>query len=452
MSEARIDPAAVPAAVHALATRLRGAGGRVWLVGGPVRDLLLGLPVRDHDLATDLVPERVAAVLPEGETRDRRYGVVHVPSDVGSVAITTLRQDLGASDQRHPDAVVFVDRLEVDACRRDFTVNALYADLDSGRVEDPTHGLADLQARCLRTVGEPGRRFGEDALRLLRAIRFAARCELTIEDATFAALQAAAPSVATVSAERQFAELTRAFTGRGRGRALALLVASGLAAVLLPEVAAMDGVTQPPEYHPEGCVLTHTGLVLEHVPEDAPVLAWAAVLHDVGKPPTWRQAEDRIRFDGHDVLGASMADAILRRFGAANALREAVVDVCAHHIRFASLPQMRPVRAERWMRSPAFPNHLAFHRADCLGSHGDLRLYHEAERRFSELPPERPPLVQGADVLALGVRPGPEVGRLLRAVETAAEEAPTAWGRAEALALLREMVAQSRQEPDGSTR
>lgn len=452
MSEARIDPAAVPAAVHTLATRLRAAGGRAWLVGGPVRDQLLGLPVRDHDLATDLVPERVAAVFPEGDARDQRFGVVHLPTDQGAVTITTLRRDLGASDQRHPDAVAFVDRLEVDACRRDFTVNALYADLASGRVEDPVRGLDDLQARCLRTVGEPGRRFGEDALRLLRAIRFAARCQLTIEDATFAALQAAAPAVATVSAERQFVELTRAFTGPGRGRALALLVASGLAAVLLPEVAAMHGVTQPPEYHPEGCVLTHTCLVLDHVPEDDPVLAWAAVLHDVGKPPTWRQAEDRIRFDGHDVLGAAMADAILRRFCAKNALREAVVDVCAHHIRFAALPQMRPVRAERWMRSPAFPSHLAFHRADCLGSHGDLRLYHEAERRFAELPPERPPLVQGADVLALGVRPGPEVGRLLRAVETAAEEAPTAWGRAEALALLREMVAQSRQEPDGSTR
>lgn len=452
MSEARIDPAAVPVAVHALAARLRAAGGRVWLVGGPVRDLLLGLPVRDHDLATDLVPERVAAACPEGESRDRRFGVVHVPSEVGEVTITTLRRDLGGSDHRHPDAVAFVDRLEVDACRRDFTVNALYADLGTGAVEDPAQGLADLQARCLRTVGEPGRRFAEDALRLLRAIRFAARCELTIESATFAALRNAAPLVATVSAERQFDELTRMFTGPGRGRALALLVASGLAAAMLPEVAAMEGVSQPPEYHPEGCVLTHTGLVLEQVPAADPVLAWAAVLHDVGKPPTWRQAEDRIRFDGHDVLGAAMADAILRRFCAAKALREAVVDVCLHHIRFAALPQMRPVRAERWMRSPAFPSHLAFHRADCLGSHGDLRLYHDAQRRFAELPPERPPLLQGQDVLALGVRPGPEVGRLLRAVEAVAEESPTPWGRADALALLRELVTQSRQEPDGTTR
>ena len=169
MSEARIDPAAVPVAVHALAARLRAAGGRVWLVGGPVRDLLLGLPARDHDLATDLVPERVAAACPEGESRDRRFGVVHVPSEVGEVTITTLRRDLGGSDHRHPDAVAFVDRLEVDACRRDFTVNALYADLGTGAVEDPAQGLADLQARCLRTFGEPGRRFAEDALRLLRA-------------------------------------------------------------------------------------------------------------------------------------------------------------------------------------------------------------------------------------------------------------------------------------------
>jgi poly(A) polymerase len=452
MDDARIDLAVLPPPVHAIAAALARSGGRCWLVGGPVRDLLLGQPVLDFDLATDLVPDAVLAALPGANGADRRYGACRVASEVGEVVVTTLRRDAGSTDHRHPDRVEFVTDPGLDARRRDFTVNAIYVDLADGRVFDPESGLADLAARVLRVIGEPAQRFREDALRLLRAVRFAARCELTFAPSTALALRDHAELAATLSAERCYAELTSAFTRRGRGRALRLLVETGLARVLLPEVAAMDGVTQPPEYHPEGDVLTHVCMVLDHVPEGDEVLAWSAVLHDVGKPPTWRQAEDRIRFDGHDTLSATMAEAILQRFHASRAVREEVVDVCLRHIHFAALPGMRPVKAERWLRSPGFRRHLAFHRADCLGSHGDLSIHRFAEQALAALPPERPVLLQGRDVLALGVPPGPEVGRLLAVATARIDELPTPPDRREALALLRDLVAETRQAPDTGAR
>ncbi len=445
MHVARIEPTAeLPAFVRDVLRRL-SAAGQAWLVGGTVRDLLLGGQPRDFDIATDLRPAEVQRILPAADLRDAQFGVVSVPGTPVPLTVTTLRREAGYGDQRRPQQVEFVTSLEVDAQRRDFTVNALYLDAFEHRVTDPCGGLADLQARRLRTIGAPPARFAEDTLRLLRALRFAARCELAIEASTWAAAVASAPDLARLSPERVFTELTLAFTGPGRGRALRLLVELGFAAVVLPEVAAMAGVTQPPEYHPEGDVLTHVALVLDHVPPGDAGLAWRAVLHDIGKPPTWRPAEDRIRFDGHDQLSATMAAAVLRRLHASNELRELVVDVCRDHIRFASLPQMRPRRREAWMRSPHFAAHLAFHRADCLGSHGKLDIHALAAAEFAALPPAAPPLVTGADVLALGVPAGPAVGELLRAVHEAADEAPTAMARPDALILLREMVDRWRQ-------
>ncbi|MBL9079010.1 MAG: CCA tRNA nucleotidyltransferase [Planctomycetes bacterium] len=444
MDVARIEPPPLPPDVHAVLARL-APHGRAWLVGGTVRDLLLGMPPRDFDVATDLPPSVVQQIVPYADARAAAFGVVAVAGEQVPVTVTTLRREADYQDGRHPRTIAFTTSVPEDALRRDFTVNALYLDVGSSTVLDPTGGLRDLQARVLRTVGVPAVRFDEDALRLLRAVRFAARCGLTVEPATSAALLAAAPGLRRLSAERVLDELTAAFTGPGRGRALRLSVDLGLAAIVLPEVAAMDAVTQPPEYHPEGCVLTHTALVLDHVPADDPVLAWSAVLHDIGKPPTWRQAEDRIRFDGHDTLSARMADAVLRRLHASNDLRERVIEVCREHIRFASLPQMRPRRREAWLRTPLFPTHLAFHRADCLGSHGKLDVYEQARTWLAELPPLPPPLVTGADVLALGVPPGPAVGELLRAVHDAAAEAPTPMARPDALLLLRDLVDRWRQ-------
>jgi poly(A) polymerase len=203
----------------------------------------------------------------------------------------------------------------------------------------------------------------------------------------------------------------------------------------------MDGVPQPPEYHPEGDVLTHTCMVLDEVPDGDPVLAWSAVLHDVGKPRTFERAADRIRFSGHDVLSAQMADAALRRLHASNVLRETVVEISRDHIRFASLPEMTPARRERWLRSERFPAHLAFHGADCRASHGKLDIWTLATRWLAELPPlPPPPLCSGKDVLALGVAEGPLVGAILKELERRLDELPGA-DRALAVSILAEVAA-----------
>jgi poly(A) polymerase len=441
MPAEKIALAQLPPTALAVAARLARAGGRTYLVGGPVRDLLLGLPILDCDLATDLAPAAVAAALPEADARDAALGAFRLGAPGGEAVVTSLRAEGDYRDSRHPSRVEFVTDVAVDARRRDFTVNALYVDLGDGSLVDPLGGRSDLAARRLCAIGDPAQRFAEDPLRLLRAMRFAARLQFELAPATAAAARSEAPRLLRLSAERAFNELTAAFTGAGRGRALQQMVDLGFAAVLLPEVAAMAGVPQPPEYHPEGCVLTHTCLVLEQVPAGDPVLAWSAVLHDIGKPPTFRVATDRIRFDGHDTLSATMADAVLRRFHASTALRTAVVAICRDHIRFAALPAMRPRRRERWMRQPDFPQHLAFHRADCLGSHGRLSLYETALAQWRALPPEPPVLVTGADVLALGVAEGPLVGELLTAVDAALADVD-APDRPMALAVLNKLAAQ----------
>ena len=445
MDVTRIQPPTLPARVQSCLDRLQDAGGRAWLVGGAVRDHLQGHAPRDFHIATDLAPDAVEAALGAGDPRAKRLGVVTISSADGEVTVATLRAEVAYSDRRRPDAVKFVEDLGVDARRRDFTVNALYLVPATGELVDPCGGLADLEAGLLRCVGDAGHRLREDPLRLLRMVRFAASANLEIEAATAAAATAAAGEVATLSSERVFRELSDMFTGRGRGHALRLLVETGLASALLPEVAAMDGVAQPPEYHPEGDVLTHVALVLDHCPPGRLALSWSAVLHDVGKPPTYREAEDRIRFDGHDVLSAEMADEILRRLCAPKALREQVVDICRHHIRFAALPQMRPARAERWMRTPGFRDHLEFHRADCMGSHQQLEIYEHALARFEQLSPQSAPVIFGRDVLGLGVPSGPEVGSLLREVQRVMDERDAAPTRAEALVLLRDAVSRRRQ-------
>ncbi|MCK5945062.1 MAG: CCA tRNA nucleotidyltransferase, partial [Planctomycetes bacterium] len=311
MQVTRIELPPPPEPVTACLRRLAAAGGRAWVVGGAVRDLLQSRVPGDFDLATDLEPAAVAAVLPDADLGEAALGACRVTIDGMPLTVTTLRAESGYRDQRHPDEVVFVREVATDALRRDFTVNALYFDPGTAELTDPCGGVADLRAGVLRCIGDPEQRFAQDALRLLRLVRFAASADLQIEAQTAAAAQAAAAGLRALSAERVYGELTRMFTGRGRGRALRLLVDLGLAAVVLPECAAMDGVEQPPEYHPEGDVLTHVCMVLDHCPEGDEVLAWSAVLHDVGKPPTFRVAEDRIRFDGHDTLSARMAEEVL---------------------------------------------------------------------------------------------------------------------------------------------
>jgi len=429
-----------PAPVARVAARLHAAGVVTYAVGGAVRDGLLGRTTDDWDLATAAPPTAVAGALGLAADVDLRLGAVHVLlEDEVDLTITTFRREGDYQDRRHPGRVEFVTDLSVDAVRRDFTMNALYLDRD-GVLLDPTGGLDDLRAGVLRAIGVPAVRFQEDVLRLLRAVRFSASHALSLEPDTWQAVRSCAPLIGALSPARAFEELTETFTGGGRGQALRLLVASGLAHTLLPEVAAMDGVPQPPEYHPEGDVLTHVALVLDAVSPGDPVQAWAAVLHDVGKPPTFTVAADRIRFSGHDTLSATMADEVLRRLHAPRELRDAVVEVCRDHIKFAGVMQMRAPKRERWMRSPRFRAHLDFHRADCLGSHGNLEVWHAASAAWRDLPPAaEEPLCTGRDVLALGVAPGPRVGALLRAV-AAEVDAVDDPDRPMALAILRRLV------------
>ena len=447
----RIELPQLPEAVQQAVRLIRQAGGRAWVVGGAVRDLMLGLAPDDFDLASDLTPPQLAKILPRPEMREASLGTCRATIAGRELTVTTLRAESDYSDQRHPDAVTFVTDVSVDARRRDFTVNAMYFDPIASELMDPCGGQRDLRAKSLRAIGEPADRLREDPLRLLRMIRFAASADLTIAPDLLEAARQTASGLRSLSAERTFDELTRCFTGRGRGRGLGLLVEAGLADVILPEVAAMDGVPQPPEYHPEGDVLVHVKLVLDHCPAGDKDLAWAAVLHDVGKPPTFRVAE-RSRCDGHDTLSAKMADDILTRLRAPKALRQRVCDICLQHIRFAALPQMRPVRAERWLRQPEFPLHLAFHRADCLGSHANMEIYEFAAQRLRELKPVHEPLIHGKDVLALGIEPGPIVGQLLAEVESRIEDSPVTLDREQALVLLRDEVTRHLQGRDGGAR
>ena len=339
--------------------------------------------------------------------------------------------------------MTFVASPAEDAPRRDFTVNALYADPWSGEITDPCGGRADLATRTLRVIGDARARLREDPLRILRAVRFAARLDLEPSEETEAAVRGLAGELRAVSPERVFQELTMAFVGPGRGRVLQLLVKWGLAEHILPEVMALQGVEQPPEFHPEGDVFVHVCSVLDHIVPGDPVQAWAAVLHDLGKPATFERAADRIRFSGHDTLSAKMADEVLRRLRAPNELRETVVEVCRDHIRFASIEQMKPRRRERWMRSPRFPAHLEFHRADCEGSHGKLGIYRSALQTLLSLPPEPPPpLCTGADVIERGVAEGPLVGEILRRLHQELEEVGVST-RESALQRLDRLVQES---------
>lgn len=445
MAPAKLEASRIPADIRSLARRIASVGGCAWLVGGAVRDLMLGLEPVDFDVATDLVPSEIAKAIGEVDLENARFGVCRVVGASFPASITTLREEHGYRDRRRPDEVRFVRDPAVDALRRDFTCNALYADCETGEILDPCGGVVDLATRTLRAIGDPDVRLEEDPLRLLRLLRFEARFSMRADAATEAAARRTAGGLRALSPERVYAELTKAFTGAGRGGALRRFVELGFSSVLLPEVAAMEGVPQPPQYHPEGCVLTHVCLVLDRLELPDPTLAWSAVLHDVGKPPTFRVAEDRIRFDGHDVLSAEMAEAVLVRLRAPKDVRIAVASICRDHIRIASLLQMRPRRRESWLRDPLFPLHLAFHKADCLGSHGDLSIHEAASKMLAELPSLRPVWVTGADVRALGVPEGPVVGQLLKAVDELLEEAPGADGvgatRESALAILARLAA-----------
>jgi len=411
---------------NSICETLRRNGHEALLVGGCVRDLLLGREASDYDVATDATPERVIALFPESIAVGAQFGVVIVPRDGFKVEVATFRSDVGYSDGRHPDRVVYARAPQEDVQRRDFTINGLLMRHDTGEVLDFVGGQADLKNRVIRAIGEPDRRFAEDKLRLMRAVRFGARFGFAIEAATFAAVRRHAPEIAQVSAERLRDELTKLLTEGAARRGFELLDETGLLAVILPEVAAMKGVEQPPQYHPEGDVWIHTRLMIEQLPAGTPpTLAWGVLLHDVGKPPTFRSSEetgDRIRFDGHVGVGVPMAEAICRRLRFSNEDAQQILALVANHMRFKDVEQMKASTLKRFVRLPRFEEHLELHRLDCLSSHRHLESYGFVQQVLKETPPEqiRPPrLLTGDDLQEMGYKPGPMFSEILRDVEDA---------------------------------
>jgi poly(A) polymerase len=402
---------------------LRQQGFHAYLVGGCVRDLLLGREPKDYDVATNATPEQVMSIFPETYAVGAQFGVVLVPGPQGDVEVATFRSDIGYSDGRHPDEVRFSTDPREDVARRDFTVNGMLLDPVSNEVLDFVGGRKDLEAKIIRTIGDPKQRFAEDKLRMLRAVRFAARFGYTIEPATFAAIEELADEIQVVSRERVRDELTRMLTeGRAR-RAFLLLDESGLLPEVLPEISAMKGVEQPPQFHPEGDVFVHTLLLLENLPVPcSPALAWGALLHDVGKPATFRVAPERIRFDGHVEVGVKMAQEICRRLRFSTDETEQVLALIDNHMRFGHATRMKESTLKKFLRMPHFDEHMALHRADCLASHGDLSTYEFAQKKLAAIPAEkmRPsPLVSGDDLIAAGYAPGPRFREILNAVEDA---------------------------------
>jgi len=420
---------------------LRERDHKAYLVGGCVRDLLLGRQPADYDVATDATPEEVMRIFPDTYAVGAQFGVVLVPLPERDVAINvacrdvtcyvspkadvvevaTFRSDIGYSDGRHPDQVRFSKDPREDVERRDFTINGLLLDPVTNEVLDFVGGRNDLDAGIIRSIGDPDQRFAEDKLRMLRAVRFAARFGYTIEPGTFQAIQKTASQIDQVSRERVRDELTRMLTEGHARRAFLLLDESGLLREVLPEIEAMKGVEQPPQFHPEGDVFVHTLLLLERLPHPCPItLAWGALLHDVGKPATFRVAPDRIRFDGHVDVGVKIAEEICHRLHFSNDDTDQILALVDNHMRFAHVQQMKESTFKRFVRMPRFDEHLQLHRMDCEASHGNLTSYNFTREKMASMPPAamRPvPLITGDDLIAIGYRPGPQFKKILAAVE-----------------------------------
>jgi len=409
---------------NSICDTLRGNGNQALLVGGCVRDLLLGLEPADYDVTTNATPEQVVKLFPESIAVGAQFGVILIPRDGLKVEVATFRSDVGYSDGRHPDRVVYSKTPQEDVQRRDFTINGLLMRHDTGEVLDFVDGQADLEAKIIRAIGEPDRRFAEDKLRMMRAVRFAARFGFEIEGATFLAICRHVSEIHQVSPERLREELTKLLTEGAARRAFELLDETWLLQQVLPEIAAMKGVEQPPQYHPEGDVWIHTRMMLEGLPAGtAPTLAWGVLLHDVGKPPTFQstaETGDRIRFNNHVEVGVRMAEAICRRLRFSNEDTEQILALVDNHMKFGAVEEMRTSTLKKFVRLPHFEEHLALHRLDCLSSHGHLDSYEFVKRFLEVTPPEqvRPErLLTGDDLQEMGFRPGPLFAQILRALE-----------------------------------
>jgi poly(A) polymerase len=433
-----------------VARTLRGAGHQALFAGGCVRDRLLGRPVRDYDVATSARPDEVAALFEKTVGVGAAFGVMLVVVDGIEIEVATFREDVGVRDGRHPEHVRFADA-ERDALRRDFTVNGMFEDPETEEVLDFVGGRADLARRLVRAIGDPVERFREDRLRMLRAVRFATTLDFSLDPATRRAIDP--DGMADLSAERVRDELTKLLTSGRGGRGLGLLWETGLLPRVLPDVAAMHGCEHHSPFHPEGDVFTHTRMLLDELREPDPLLAWAALLHDVGKPPCahWNE-RGRRSFARHAAVGADMAEDILTRLRFPKKFIARVATLIAQHMTWPTLKDMRTAKQRRFLLQDDFARHLELHRLDCEACHRDLRLFRwakeERARLDSEPPPVRP-LLGGRDLIALGYRPGPAFSRMLEALVEAQLEGAVEDREEAAAFLVREFGAAVAKE-DGA--
>jgi poly(A) polymerase len=433
------------AAATDIVKRLRKAKFQAYLVGGCVRDLVMGREPKDYDIATDATPAQVVELFPGSLTLGAQFGVVVVLREEGNVEVATFRSDGRYADGRHPVEVRYAKTPEEDVQRRDFTINGLLFDPVKDKVLDYVGGQGDIRGRLIRTIGNPIERFSEDRLRMLRAVRFAARFGFGLDAAAKKAVQELAGEIQSVSAERIRDEVIKILTEGQARRGFELLDETGLLKEILPEVKAMQGVEQPPEFHPEGDVWKHTLMMLEGLKQPSTTLALGVLLHDVGKPPTFTVRE-RIRFDNHVEVGAKMAEAICSRLRLPTREAERIVELVRHHLRFKDFPQMRRSTQLRFLRMEGFDEHLELHRLDCLSSHRNLANYEMAKRMLEETPAAEikpKPLLNGDDLIAEGYKPGPAYKEILQSVEDGQLEGRI-HTREDALKMVRERFPLSR--------
>ena len=408
-----------------VAERLREAGHDAYWVGGCVRDMLMGREPLDYDIATSATPDEVMQLFRRTVSVGAQFGVVRVLMGEFEVEVATFRSDHGILDGRHPVEVRFSKTAEEDVQRRDFTINGLLFDPAKEEVLDFVGGQEDIKRGVIRAIGVPAERFAEDRLRMLRAVRFAARFQFQIEEETFRAVQEQASSIGQISVERVRDEMLKMLTEGNAQLGMELLDSAGLLPVILPEVAKFKGVEQPPQFHPEGDVWTHVLIMLEKMERPTPTLAMAVLLHDIAKPATFRRAEDRIRFDGHASLGARMAQEVCERWKLSRAMTDHIVAMVRDHLKFIDVQKMRQSTLKRFFRQKGFEEHLELHRLDCLASHGGLGHYEfvrDTLAAFAAMPEDvvRPPrLLTGDDLMAEGYPQGPRIGEILTALEDA---------------------------------
>jgi putative nucleotidyltransferase with HDIG domain len=440
-----------PYAVAASVVRkLQENGFVAYFAGGSIRDALRGTAPKDIDIATSAKPNEVQGLFHRTVPVGIQFGVVRVLEGDFEFEVATFRSDGVYLDGRHPQFVEF-STPEKDAVRRDFTVNGIFYDPVEDEVIDFVGGREDLGRKLIRAIGLPSQRFAEDRLRMLRAVRLASTLAFEIESGTWSAIRAEAKEILVVSPERVRDELLKILVDAHRLRGFDLLDKSGLLAVILPEVEALKGCEQPEQFHPEGDVFVHTRMMLGLLgPEASGVQALSVLLHDIGKPPTrsFDPGDQRIRFNGHDRVGAEMTEQVMTRLRFSRHEIDVVVEAVRTHMIFKDVKQMRPAKLRRFMARPNFGIELELHRVDCAGSHGDLEnhqfLVNKAQE-FAREPLIPPPLIRGDDLIALGLKPGPRIGQLLEAIQTAQLEGEVTT-RDQAFELLRSLEA-SIQEP-----